>query len=248
MMPNVLVIDSHGADRDAAERYLRGDGFGVTLAADAAAGVAAARTLRPDAVLLDPALPGTEGARVLEALRRDALARHVVVLTACGTLEEKLRAFELGADDYVLKPCHWLEVAARLRAVCRRAAADAAPRGAAADVVSEETVCFGDVVMNPLARTVRRGAFEVRLRPKEYDLLVALVERRGQVVTRDRLLAEVWGYAPGTTTRTVDSHVFTLRRKLEPDPEHPRYIVTVNRFGYRLDADAAGWPRIMRAS
>lgn len=244
MMPNVLVIDSHGADRDAAERHLRHDGFGVTLAADAVAGVAAARALRPDAVLLDPALPGTEGARVIEALRRDALARHVVVLTAGGTLEEKLRAFELGADDYVLKPCHWLEVAARLRAVCRRPAVEE-PSAAAP---SEELVCFGDVALNPLARTVRRGAFEVRLRPKEYDLLVALVERRGQVVTRDRLLAEVWGYAPGTTTRTVDSHVFTLRRKLEPDPERPRFIVTVNRFGYRLDADGAGWSRIMRAS
>ena len=241
MMPNVLVIDSHSADRDAAERYLRRDGFGVTLAADGAAGIAAARAIRPEAVILDPALPGGEGSRLLEELRRDALARHVLVVTATGGLDEKLRAFALGADDYVMKPCHWLEVVARLRAVCRRTAPTE---------VSESIVCFGDVTLHPLARSVRRGGVEVRLRPKEYDLLVALDERRGEVVTRDRLLAEVWGYAPGTTTRTVDSHVFTLRRKLEPDPEHPRYIVTVNRFGYRLDAEGAGgeWRPIARAS
>jgi two-component system, OmpR family, alkaline phosphatase synthesis response regulator PhoP len=239
MMPNVLVIDSHTADRDAAERFLRRDGFGVTLAADASAGVAAARALRPDAVLLDTALPGGEGTRLLEELRRDALARHVLVVTASGALDEKLRAFALGADDYVMKPCHWLEVVARLRAVCRR--------GTQEDT-TDSVVCFGDVTLHPLARTVRRGGFEVRLRPKEYDLLVALVDRRGEVVTRDRLLAEVWGYAPGTTTRTVDSHVFTLRRKLEPDPERPRYIVTVNRYGYRLDAEGTGWRQVMRAS
>jgi DNA-binding response OmpR family regulator len=259
-MPNVLVIDSHAADREAAERYLQDAGFSVTVAADAGEGMAAARAIRPDAVLLDTALPGVDGVRLIDEIRREATAGRIVVLTAADGLDEKLRAFALGADDYVLKPCHWLEVAARVRAVCRRSATVSAAESmvreemaradarAEARAAAEPVLSFGDVTLHPLARTVRRAGVEVRLRPKEYDLLAALVERRGEVVTRQRLLAEVWGYAPGTTTRTVDSHVFTLRRKLEPDPEHPSYIVTVNRFGYRLDATGAAERRFMIAS
>jgi two-component system KDP operon response regulator KdpE len=226
-MPHALVADPDLLDSLPLRRQLTLAGYAVRTVATARAALAEVRTRRPDVALLELELP--DGAQVdllgeLAGAPREARPTAVVVLSRRGALEDKLAAFAAGADDYLVKPCAWEEVVARVGAVLRCAgrAVDEADAG-------EElwTIDHG-------ARCVRRGATTVPLRPKEFELLAALWAHRGRVMTRDELLRGVWGYAEGTTTRTVDSHIFALRRKLEPVPHRPRYIVTVSRAGYRL--------------
>jgi DNA-binding response OmpR family regulator len=142
------------------------------------------------------------------------------VLTALGTEDEKLRGFGLGADDYVVKPVGLRELLARVRALLRRGGGPAMPNAAR----------VGDLEVDLAARTVRRGAEEIALRPKEFDLLAALVRRRGRVVSRAELLREVWGYAAGAESRTVETHLAALRQRLGGG----EYVVTVRGAGYRI--------------
>jgi DNA-binding response OmpR family regulator len=191
-------------------------------------------------------LPGYDGFRVLRTLREGGAGPHaadapVLLLTARGAEEDKVRGFGLGADDYVTKPFGALELLARVGALLRRArgraAADAgaaapAPGAPAAHPVER----FGDVEVNRATRVVRRGGAAVALTPKEYELLAALLDRRGAVAARLELLREVWGYQAEVASRTVDIHVAELRRKLEPQPAAPRHILTVWKVGYRFEA------------
>jgi DNA-binding response OmpR family regulator len=147
-------------------------------------------------------------------------------MTALGTEADKLRGFGLGADDYVVKPCGLLELLARVRALLKRGLPPGEPRAATVDI--------GDLRVDLAARVVRRGGTELALRPKEFELLAALVRHRGRVVSRAELLRDVWGYAPGTESRTVETHLAALRQRLGDDPQAPRYIVTVRGAGYRL--------------
>jgi two-component system alkaline phosphatase synthesis response regulator PhoP len=150
----------------------------------------------------------------------------VIMLTARGEEADRVRGLELGADDYVTKPFSVRELLARVRAVLRRPG----PRR------KFETFGFGDARIDPHARRVFKAGREVRLTRKEFDLLVYLVEHRGDIVTRERLLDEVWGYERFPTTRTVDTHVLRLRKKLEHDPDRPVWIETVHGQGYRFAA------------
>jgi two-component system response regulator MtrA len=154
----------------------------------------------------------------------------VLILSARGGETEKVRGFRIGADDYVTKPFGLLELMARVDALCRRAARDGRRRSNG----GEEPISFGAIEIQPASHTVLRGGEPVTLRPKEYDLLMALARRDGAVVTRTRLLEEVWKYQPEVVTRTIDAHVVELRRKLEDDPARPRHILTVRKTGYRL--------------
>src|SRR4051812_972234 len=176
-------------------------------------------------------LPAMNGFTVLQRLRDEGRETPVLVMTALGTEEEKLRGFGLGADDYVVKPCGLLEILARVRALLKRAAG-------AAGVPRMETQ-VSDLTIDHAAREVRRGSQPIALRPKEFDLFAALVRHRGRVVSRAELLREVWGYASDSESRTVETHLAALRERLGDDPQSPRYIVTVRRAGYRL----GGGPR-----
>jgi DNA-binding response OmpR family regulator len=234
-MSRILLVEDNRDYAATLRANLEREGYEVAVAATGADGLAAARVGAPDLIVLDLMLPAMSGFTVLQRLRDEGLDAPVLVMTALGTEEEKLRGFGLGADDYVVKPCGLRELLARVRALLRRAPARGAggaggtPAGAARAVAR-----VGDLTVDFAARTVRRGAAEVALRPKEFDLLAALVRHRGRVLSREELLREVWGYAAGTESRTVETHLAALRQRLGDDPQAPRYVVTVRRAGYRL--------------
>jgi two-component system, OmpR family, alkaline phosphatase synthesis response regulator PhoP len=198
------------------------EGHEAHVMRDGRAALELLRRSPPDLVVLDLMLPGLDGLRVLSELRRSDSATPVLILTAKEAEGDKVRALRLGADDYVTKPFGLLELMARVEALLRRGGRQLPP-----------SLSFGEIEIRTGSRTVRRAGQEVGLRPREYELLLALVRRRGEVASRLELLREVWGYAGAAETRTVDTHVFELRRKLEADPSSPRHILTVWRVGYR---------------
>jgi DNA-binding response OmpR family regulator len=224
---SILLIEDNRDYGATLRSNLEREGYDVAVALTGIDGLDAARRDRPDLIILDLMLPGMSGFTVLQRLRDEGREAPVLIMTALGTEEEKLRGFGLGADDYVVKPCGLLEILARVKALLKRASGvSAGPR-----LVTR----IGDLSVDFGSRVVRRGADEIPLRPKEFDLLAALVRHRGRVVSRPDLLREVWGYAPGTESRTVETHLAALRERLGDDPQNPRYIVTVRRAGYRLE-------------
>ena len=228
-MSRVLVVEDNADLLFALRNALQVDGHDVEVATSGPDGVETALRLDPDLVILDVMLPGYDGYRVLRQLREQDFQAPVLMLTARGEEEDKVRGFRLGADDYVTKPFGAMELLARVDALLRRNRRHAAPGpGAKAET-------FGELEINLRAHTVKRNGVPVALRPKEYELLAALVERRGTVVTREELLRDVWHYRDDVTSRTIDIHVAELRRKLEPDPQAPRHIVTVRKVGLRFE-------------
>ena len=169
-------------------------------------------------------LPELDGFRVLKGIRGAGLAVPVLILTARGDESDKVRGLKLGADDYVTKPFGLLELLARTEALLRRSGLDSA----------RPVEAFGDVTVDAAARRVCRAGQPVTLTPKEFDLLAALLENPDRVVTRLELIREVWGYDDSAITRTVDTHIAELRRKLEENPRSPRHILTVPKAGYRF--------------
>ena len=227
-MTRILVVEDNPDLAFGLRTTLEIEGYDVDVAGDGAQGITRARAGKPDLVILDLMLPGMNGYQVLRTLRDEGVETPVLILTARGEEADKVLGFRLGADDYVTKPFGRLELLARVSALLRRAA-----RPSQAAVAPAEK--FGDVVINTAARTVMRNGASVSLTPKEFDLLVALVRRRGSVASRHELLREVWEHQAEVQTRTVDIHIAELRRKLEPDPSAPRHILTVWKAGYRLE-------------
>jgi DNA-binding response OmpR family regulator len=225
-VPRILIVDDEPEMVRGLEDNLRFEGYQTLSAGNGADGLALALREGPDLVILDIMMERTSGWDVLRGLRQKGVDVPVIMLTARGEEVDRVRGLELGADDYVTKPFSLRELLARVRAVLRRPG----PRRRV------QEFAFGDVRLHVRARQVFKGGREVRLTRKEMDLLHYLVEHRGEVITRDRLLDEVWGYEQFPTTRTVDTHVLRLRQKLETDPEHPAHIVTVHGQGYRLVA------------
>ena len=241
-MTRVLVVEDNPDLAFAVASALEADGYEVDAAGTGPDGVRLAAECRPDLIILDVMLPGFDGFRVLRTLREGgagaaAVDTPVLLLTARGAEEDKVRGFRLGADDYVTKPFGAMELLARVGALLRRARRGAAPAGSPdeARALGHVVDRFADVEVNRSARVVRRGGEPVALTPKEYDLLVALMRRRGAVATRAELLGEVWGYHAEVSSRTVDIHVAELRRKLEARPAEPRHILTVWKAGYRFE-------------
>jgi two-component system alkaline phosphatase synthesis response regulator PhoP len=220
----VLVVEDNAGLAYGLRNNLEIEGYEVEVAADGARGLERARAMRPDLVILDLMLPELDGFRVLRALRAEELVMPVLILTARGEESDKVRGLKLGADDYVTKPFGLLELLARVEALLRR------PGGGR----TSPTERFGDIGIDRATRNVTRSGAPVDLAPKEYDLLIALADRHGAVVARLELLRDVWGAADSVITRTIDTHIAELRRKLESDPAHPRHILTVRKVGYRL--------------
>lgn len=226
-MTRVLIVEDNRDLAFGLRNNLEIEGHTVDVAVDGPSGLAAARQHLPDLIVLDLMLPGMDGYRVLRQLRDDGLTMPVLILTARGEEADKVLGFRLGADDYVTKPFGVLELLARIEALLRRSR-PLAP--ASAHAVER----FDDVEVNVAAHTVRRSGEDIALTPMEFDLLVALLRRRGAVASRLELLKEVWGHSAAVLTRTVDTHIGELRRKLERDPANPRHILTVRKAGYRL--------------
>src|ERR1700741_4879280 len=228
-MSRILVVEDNANLAYGLSTSLELEGHKVTVARDGAEGLRAARDQAPDLVILDLMLPEMDGYRVLKTLREEGREVPVLILTARGAESDKVLGFRLGADDYVTKPFGLLELLARVAALLRRAA-----RPSTGDAAEPGVATLGEIEVSPAQRAVRRRGEEVPLTPKEFDLLMALVRRKGTVAGRLELLAEVWGHRAAVMTRTVDMHVAQLRRKLEDDPADPRHIVTVWKAGYRL--------------
>jgi two-component system response regulator MtrA len=228
---NILIVEDNPDLAYGLRTGLEIEGYEVAVAEDGETGLARAKQWLPDLVILDLMLPGMDGYRVLRSLRDDGLDMPVLILTARGQEADKVLGFRLGADDYVTKPCGVLELLARVGALLRRSRMSDRAAHAGGETIER----FGNVEINPASRTVTRAGQIVSLSPKEFDLLLTLVRRRGAVASRVELLREVWGHRVEVMTRTVDIHIAELRRKLEDDPSAPRHILTVWKAGYRLE-------------
>lgn len=227
-MTRILVVEDNADLAYGLRNNLEIEGYEVEVVEDGTRGLARARDGGPDLIILDLMLPGMDGYRVLRKLRDEGRRMPILILTARGEEADKVRGLRLGADDYVTKPFGVLELLARVEAVLRRSAPPDGERAAPPER-------FGDVEVVPASHSVLRKGRPVPLTPKEFELLVALLKRRGAVATRMELLTEVWGYSAAVLSRTVDTHVAELRRKLEIDPGMPEHILTVRKAGYRLE-------------
>jgi two-component system, OmpR family, alkaline phosphatase synthesis response regulator PhoP len=225
---HILLIEDNPGFADGLRQNLEFDGYRVTVASDVAASARAIAVAPPDLIILDLMLPDGNGYDVLRTIRERDSVTPVLLLTALSEEAHKVRGFRLGADDYVTKPFGLLELLARIESLLRRSAS-----GSFA-VVRLPPVRFGDVQVDRDHRKVTRAGAVVPLTPKEYALLAALISRNSAVVAREELLREVWGYDPEVVSRTLDTHLAELRRKLEKDPHHPRHILTLPKQGYRL--------------
>ncbi|HEY0971505.1 MAG TPA: response regulator transcription factor [Gemmatimonadales bacterium] len=237
-MPRLLLVEDNPDLAFGLRTGLEIEGYEVDHADDGPTGLRFARERQPDLVILDLTLPGMDGYRVLRTLREEGHEMPVLILTARGEEADKVLGFRIGADDYVVKPCGVLELLARVAALLRRAgraAREQPDQAAVAAAAAQAVERFGDVEVYEARRTVSKGGQQVALTPKEFDLLLALIRRRGAVATRGDLLKEVWGHRAEVATRTVDIHVAELRRKLEDDPAEPRHILTVWKAGYRFE-------------
>jgi DNA-binding response OmpR family regulator len=226
---SVLVVDDEPKIVEVVGDYLRSAGFSVTTAADGEGAVASARARPPDLVLLDLGLPGLDGLDVARELRR-ASPVPIIMLTARGSETDRVLGLELGADDYLVKPFSPRELLARVRAVLRRTEGLQTER---------ERLVVGDVAIDTSRRQVTVGDRAVELTATEFDLLVQLAREPGRVFTRAQLLGAIHGVVVESYGRTVDAHIKNIRRKLEPEPREPRYLLTVYGVGYRL-AEPAG--------
>ena len=230
-MTKVLVIEDNANLAFGLTRSLESEGYEVEAAEDGTRGLELARSCGADLVVLDLMLPGIDGYSLLRQLREKGSDVPVLILTARSEEADKVVGFRLGADDYVTKPFGLSELLARVEAILRRARG-----GDHRDDEKAAVERFAEVTINVAARSVTKGTDTVALTPKEFDLLLALIRRRGAVVSRLELLKEVWGHQAEVMTRTVDIHIAELRRKLEDDPATPRHILTVWKAGYRLES------------
>jgi two-component system KDP operon response regulator KdpE len=222
-MTKVLVIDDEAPILRALTINLTARKYEVTTAADGASGLAAMARERPDVLILDLGLPDMDGTEVIKGVR-GWTSTPIIVLSAWGQESQKVAALDAGADDYVTKPFGMDELLARLRAAVRRASP--AP--------DEPIVSTGDLVIDLSRKRVTKAGADVRLTPTEWQLLEVLVHNRDRLVTQRHLLREVWGPAYETEANYLRVYVANLRRKLEPDPSVPRFLLTEPGMGYRF--------------
>ncbi len=222
-MQTILVIDDDEALRDTIGVMLENEHYKPVLVPDGVTGLETALSIKPDLVLVDLRMPGLSGIEVCKRVRAANFTTPVIVLSAVGDEFDKVLLLEIGADDYVVKPFGTRELLARIRALLRRTAQGAPP-----------ALGFADVEVDLVRRMVKRAGKEVRTTRAEFNLLAFFVQNPGRALSRDVLLNSVWGYDSFPNTRTVDAHVVRLRQKLEPDPETPRYFLTMHGVGYRF--------------
>lgn len=224
MSHRVLVVDDEPNIAFSLKTDLTHEGYAVTVAKTGDEALTLAGAGGYDLVLLDILLPGRDGFEVCRELRRRGVRTPILMLTAMAQEAEKVMGLELGADDYLTKPFSPRELRARVKALLRRAAPE-----------QPQAFRFGDVEVDFTRCEVRRSGEVVELSALEFRVLSAFIERRGRVVTRDQLLDAAWGPGVSLNDRVVDNHIVALRRKLEPDPSRPRFLVNLRGLGYRFD-------------
>jgi two-component system response regulator MtrA len=217
----VLVVDDDAALAEMLGIVLRGEGFEPVFCSDGLSALEIFRASKPDVVLLDLMLPGRDGIDICRAIRAES-GTPIVMLTAKSDTVDVVVGLESGADDYIVKPFKPKELVARIRARMRRT-----------DDVSTSMLTIGDLDIDVIGHTVRRNDQVLALTPLEFDLLVCLARKPGQVFTREALLQDVWGYRHSADTRLVNVHVQRLRAKIEHDPENPDIVLTVRGVGYK---------------
>lgn len=220
----LLVEDEPSLVLTVSDRLLS-EGYRVETAGDGNTALSRALAEPFDLIVLDIMLPGRDGLEVCRELRARGTQTPVLMLTARSQVVDRVVGLKLGADDYLTKPFEMAELLARVEALLRRARVPATPAG---------TYSFGDVLVDFRRAEVLRGGQPVPISALEFKLLAYFIENRGALLTRDELLDKVWGYDAMPVTRTVDVHVGSLRQKLEPNPSHPEFILTVHRRGYRF--------------
>ena len=223
----LLVEDELGLVLTIADR-LRSEGYQVTTATDGVEGFERASTEPFDLLILDVMLPRKSGFEVCRELREQGFSMPILMLTARGQTADKVQGLKIGADDYLTKPFDMLELLARIEALLRR------PPVAVPTTGNQAT--FGDIRVDQKSTEVTRAGEHVQVSALEFQLLCYFVDHRGETLSRQKLLNEVWGYRAVQSTRTVDVHVAWLRQKLEPDPKKPQYILTVHGIGYKFQA------------
>jgi DNA-binding response OmpR family regulator len=230
----VLVVEDEPTLLDTLEYNLVNQGYDVCTAADGHKALEVARQEGPDLVVLDVMLPGLDGFEVCRILRQE-MSVPILMLTARDEEVDKVVGLEVGADDYMTKPFSMRELLARVKALLRRVRLTREEMAAEDETVDGHRLVFGDLTIDLDRCEVSRGEEPLRLKPKEYDLLVFLARNRGMVLSRDLILERVWGWDYSGGSRTVDVHVRWLREKIEPDPADPVRIVTVRGVGYRFE-------------
>ena len=225
-MTRILVVEDEPGIALGLEDDLRLEGWDVELVGDGLAASQRARDRSFDLILLDVMLPGKDGFDVCRELRKEGVRTPIIMMTAKAQEAEKVLGLDLGADDYVTKPFSPRELRARIRAALRRGATTSQ---------SAEVFRFGDIEVDAGRGEVRRGGAVVDTTATEFKLLSAFVRNRGRVLSRDKLLDQAWGEGTFLTDRVVDNHIVALRRKIEPDPAEPKYLVSVRGLGYRFD-------------
>ena len=224
-MYKILIIEDDQAILKALESNLKSEGYEIESATEGPTGLDRARDPSQDLILLDLMLPRLSGEEICQTLRREGVTTPILFLTAKGDEEQRVAGFELGADDYVSKPFSMRELLGRIQAILKRAAGQK-------HLLAHYR--FGDVSVDFVKMEVRRGDQIVFLTTRELAILRLMVSNKGVVISRDRLLNEVWGYEAYPTTRTVDNQIVKLRQKLESDPENPEHILTVRGTGYKF--------------
>jgi len=220
----ILIVDDDPAIRDSLSKELRAAGYSTTTAADGSEGMAAFQSRVPDLVLTDLAMPRSDGFELIAAIRASSRV-PIVVLSVRGADPDKVRALDLGADDFVTKPFSMTELLARVRAQLRRTAP------------ASTALAFQDLTIELDRRRVVQGGREVRLTPTEFSLLEVLAANAGKPMFIEQIIARVWRSAPSTSADTVRVHMSSLRKKIEPNPSEPQYIVTEPWVGYRFIAE-----------
>ncbi|MCX6559386.1 MAG: response regulator transcription factor [Candidatus Aminicenantes bacterium] len=223
-MKRILVVEDESGIAFGLQVDLKTEGYDVEIASDGESALQRLRKQVFDLVLLDVMLPGKDGFEVCRELRRDGIKTPIIMLTAKVQEAEKVLGLEIGADDYVTKPFSPRELRARVKAALRRRGDEEPPN-----------YKFGDAEVDFGRCELRRAGQPVGLTAFEFKLLAALVRNAGKVLSRDRLLDLVWGQGAFVTDRVVDNHIVTLRKKIEPEPANPRYIISVRGLGYRFD-------------
>jgi DNA-binding response OmpR family regulator len=227
-MSRILIIEDETPMRTALADVLEGEGYRALAAADGEAGLRKAVAEKPDLILLDVMMPKLDGFAVCAELRRLGHVTPVLMLTAKGQIEDRVAGLDVGADDYLVKPFSTEELLARVRALLRRTQRLGK---------SPTKLTLGDVEIDLARQTAGRGRKAIHLTAKEFAMLRLLAEAAGEPVSREKFLDVVWGYAAFPTTRTVDTHIGSLRAKLEKNPESPRWLKTVHGVGYRLEVE-----------
>lgn len=225
-MARILIIEDERPMRTALTDLLESEGHRVMTASEGERGLVRALEEQPDLILLDVMMPRLDGFALAAELRRLGRSVPILMLTAKGQVEDRVRGLDAGADDYLVKPFSGEELLARTRALLRRFSGSRVP--------TLECLQLGAVEIDLVRMQARRASGAVHLTSKEFAMLRLLAEARGEPVTRERFLDVVWGVAAFPTTRTVDTHIASLRSKLEADPQRPRFLLTVHGVGYRL--------------